>query len=219
MKEKILANLFFLLCFLAFIPFTLNAHPSDLATCLLNQFQIEVKRKSSSLKNKRIQWHYSATAKPLSLVHCPKIPLAFQHIDALHINVSAPISLADLFASKIQLHPGDQLTLHSASIHLKKARLNAQGQIKYLAHDDWVGNVSIDAHNVDIALDELFKSGAIREPHLAVLKLILSGISGHQGSRKNQPLKIIITFKDKMLWIQDLPVCPISMLFKNLVAQ
>ena len=212
--QKFLLKLFFSLCLWALSLPSMAESQFPSFTHLANQFKIEAKPKSTFLKHGRVMWQYSATASPLSLAVFPKIPPAFQRIDAFHIDATAPIALPDLLSSNIHLKSGDELAIRSLSIRLKQARLKAHGNIKYFSDDDWVGKIAIEAHNVDKYLDELLKSGAIQDPHGMTLKFILSGLTFAEShaSSKNQPLKIVIKFKDKMLWTQDLPVYPISML-------
>ncbi|MBN9565827.1 MAG: DUF2125 domain-containing protein [Alphaproteobacteria bacterium] len=217
-NQKFLLKLCFPLClFLTFSsPSLADNHTSPIAN-LLNQLKIEVKPKSSFLKKERVEWQYSASAKPLSLKALPSIPPALQQIDALQAKVTAPVALGDLLSSAIKLQPGDQVTIHSFNVHLGQAHLKANGKVKYFADDDWVGKITIEAHNVDKYLDELLQSGAIRQPHAMTLKFILSGFSlaGAKTHSKKQPLKVVVTLKDKMLWVQELPICPISALFKH----
>jgi hypothetical protein len=214
MKQRFSYKLLLFLCLLNSITPALCGYPSAALSNLLNQLKVEAKPKSSVLKPHRAEWLYSATAKPLSLAAFPKVPLALQQLDAFAIKAAAPIALGDLLSSNIQLQPGDQLNVHSLSIHLKQAHLKAHGKIKYLSEDDWVGKIFIEAQNVDKCLDELLKSGAFREPQGMALKFILSGFTSGipHTSSKSPRIKISATFKDKMLWIEDLPVCPISML-------
>ena len=218
----ILRFLWMLFLVLSVLPPSAEAAPRAALESLLSQARVVMK----PVKEPVGAWEIDIHARQLDLSDFwsgfgPgfRIPSAFQKLDALSIIGIVPVPVTALLSPQVW-KPGMSLVLKKVILQLGHLHCQGAGSILCTADGYWEGAFKITSKGARPFLEMLVQEKTL--PPVTVLGLhVLIGLlesqsyEGHKPGdqmshtkKKRDPVQLDLLFRDKMIWVNGVPVAP-----------